>query len=249
MAVNIVWRKDQLVQVTNNGSIRERKILGYPMEDSPLKAYSSLFYWSHLVSEYGCTINDKPIIGFEIFTYVIRGVYESYHKANDTWNILNQGDIEIIQAGKGTKYTEKLHPNSEVLKIWFDPGFNLHRRMNPQQTSYENSKLPHSTLKNRTTTFINGANTTEKLFTKNVSIFIEQLQPGRHIIKNELDFTLSAYIIEGYIDIHNVTLCNNDFFSLENTQELPIQALSDCKLMIISSPLKPEYQMYREMYV
>jgi redox-sensitive bicupin YhaK (pirin superfamily) len=172
MAIKVVWRKDQLVKISHNGALRERKILGYPLEETPLNAYSNIFYWSHVVSDYGCTITDKPIVGFEIFTYVLKGTYETYHRDTDTWNLLREGDIEIIQAGKGTRYSEKIHSEAEILKIWFDPGFDMHQRINPLQTSYKKVSLHQKSISNRETTVINDKNNSGKFYARDVSIKI-----------------------------------------------------------------------------
>jgi redox-sensitive bicupin YhaK (pirin superfamily) len=83
MGLNIVSRKDHLMKDLYQNKIRERKILGFPQEKSPVKAYSNVFYWSHLVSDFGAVVPERPMIGFEILTYVLTGAYESINKDAD----------------------------------------------------------------------------------------------------------------------------------------------------------------------
>jgi redox-sensitive bicupin YhaK (pirin superfamily) len=248
MSINIVWRKDQLVKETNNGAIRERKIIGFPLEKTPINAFSNLFYWSHSVSEFGCLLNEKPIIGFETFTYVIRGNYEVYNNDLERWITLTEGEVMIIKAGKGTRIQEKLLPKSETVKIWFDPGFEHFRRMNPSQTPYIGKIFPVITSETRNTEIINSIHTPGQLHSKDVSIKIENLKPGKHILRNSTDYVLSIYILEGYLDIIDQTLSIYDFFSIQDYNDTPITAISDCKLLVVSSPLKPEFQTYAEMH-
>jgi redox-sensitive bicupin YhaK (pirin superfamily) len=247
MSVRVVWRKDQLIKENYNGSVRERKIIGFPGEKSPIPNYSNIFYWAHIVSDYGGIISERPVIGFEILTFVLRGCYESYNPKTDRWTQFQEGDMEIIQAGKGIKHKEKMHSDSEILKIWLDPNFNQFRRIAPAINQYWAGAFPTKNLEGIKTTILKGKDVPLQMNAEGVSMQINYYDPGDHKLSCKKDCTLSCYIIKGYLDLNGKTLTYFDFFVIEDKAEITIQALSDCKIFMVTSPLQPEYQMYSEL--
>jgi redox-sensitive bicupin YhaK (pirin superfamily) len=247
MGIKIVNRLNHLIKDEHQNKIRERKVLGFPKENGPLKAYSSIFYWSHMVSEYGCIIPERPLIGFEILTYVLKGSYESINKEADQWHILSEGDIEIIRAGKGIRVNEKLYPGSEILQIWLDPNLNQIKKAPASLFQYTADSFPVTPGNNIEIIEIKGKNAPVELFSQNISMNLTKFKSGKHTIRIPEDTVLSAYLIDGYMDINDSTISKFDFFKVDELSEFEITALSDCKLLMLTSPLKPEYQTYAEM--
>lgn len=248
MATNIILKKEQLVKTSNGGSIHECKILGYPKEPTPLKPYSSVFYWSHMTSDFGSVLTEHPIIGFEILTYVIKGTYDSYDKIHDKWTKLNQGDMQIIQAGKGIRYSGKLFPLSEILLIWLDPDFNVYRKIDPVLSEYTSDIITVKALTDNEQETIHPKRTSIKLNSKNVSVQVIEFLAGFHDIPCPRDAVLSGYILDGYVELSNTLLGTYDYFKFEGKSNLPLASLTNSKLFLIVSPLKPEYQTYAEIY-
>jgi quercetin 2,3-dioxygenase len=246
MGIKIVNRLDQLIKDAYQNKIRERKVLGFPQEKSPLKAYSSIFYWSHIVSDYGSIIPERPLLGFEILTYVLKGAYESVNKDANQYHILYEGDMEIIRAGKGIRVMEKLHPGSEILQIWLDPNFNQIKNVSARLSHYTAASFPVTTGNQMEIFEFKGKNAPVELFSKDIGMNLTKFQAGKHTIPLPEDMVLSAYLIDGYLEINDTMLSQYDFFKVEELSQIEITTLSDCKLFMLTSPLKPVYQTYAE---
>ena len=122
MSINIFKKGDQADGSFNNGEILEKKPIGFPQDGGKLKPYSNLFYWAHAwAPENDSEIGLHPHRGFEICSFVLEGEIEHYDTLLDRWITLNQGDVQIIKAGKGISHSEKLKKGSEIFQIWFDP--------------------------------------------------------------------------------------------------------------------------------
>ena len=247
MATQIILKKEQLVKTSNNSSFNERKIMGFPMEDSPSKPYSSIFYWSNISSDFGSVINEHPIIGFEILTYVINGIYNSFDKKNDQWTKLKQGDIQIIQAGNGIRYSGKLLPMTEILQIWLDPDFNFYKKTNPALSKYSSDKIKNYPEYEHNRETFNFNQSTIKLNSKNVSVQVLDLLAGFHNLPCQKDSVLSGYMLEGYAEINDTLIGTGDYFKFEGSKYLKLASLTNSKIFLLVSPLKPEYQTYAEM--
>lgn len=247
MGLNIAYRKDHLIKNLYQNKVRERKILGFPQENSPVKAYSNVFYWSHVVSDFGAVIPEKPMIGFEVLNYVLTGAYESINREGDQWHVLYEGDMEIISAGKGIRVTEKFYPNTEVLQIWLDPNFSQSKKTPASLHQYSASSFPVKSDDGIQSSILKGKDAPIELFAKDINIHLSTYQAGNHTISVPENTVLSVYILDGYLDIEGKSLSKNDFFTVDEQHQALINTLSDCKLFILSSPLVPEYERYAEM--
>ena len=249
MGTKIVFFKDQLTKETYNGGILERKVLGFPHEKSPVKPYSNIFYWSNLISDYGCIISEHPHIGFEIMTYVLKGGYETYDKAQNEWISLHEGDVSIVQAGKGIRHMEKILPRSEVLQIWLDPDFDQYRKNDPELSYGSAGTFPIHMFENRHVRKLGGAETPLSLNSKDVKIELHEFQAGFHIIPCPEDTVISGYVLDGYIEVNEAMLGKNDFFKTDGLKELNIASLVNSKVFMIVTPYQPEYQTYATLSI
>jgi quercetin 2,3-dioxygenase len=244
MPTKIILAREQLLKENYNGAIRERIILGFPHEKAPIQPYSSIFYWSYLASDYGCMVTEHPHIGFEILTFVLKGGFDTYDKERDQWLRLGEGDIGIIQAGKGIRHSEKIYPRSEILQIWFDPDFNQFRKIDPVLNQYASNTFPVNNINGCNTRLFKGKNAPVRLNSKDVSIKMHEMEAGFHKMSCPEDTVLSGYIIDGFVELNNQTLGKHDFFKIEEQKDIEITSLTESKIFMIISPLKPEYQMY-----
>jgi redox-sensitive bicupin YhaK (pirin superfamily) len=249
MAVTIILCKEQLTKENYNGAIKERKVLGFPQEKSPLQPYSSLFYWSYMCSDYGCMITEHPHVGFEILTYVLKGGFDTFDKEHDQWVRLGEGDIGIVKAGKGIRHSEKMYPRTEILQLWFDPDLNQFRNIDPILNQFASHSFPVNNSKGRITRIFNGKNAPIKLNSKDVSIQMQELEAGFHKIVCPEDAVISGYIIEGFIELDDRTLGKHDFFKVEELKEINIASLTESKIFMVISPFKPKYQTYAAMHM
>lgn len=247
MGTTIVLKKEHLVKKTYNGAIKESKVLGFPQENSPVKPYSNIFYWTNLASDFGSVITEHPIIGFEILTYVLKGTYETFDKDKGQLVKMIEGDMQLIQAGKGIRYSGKLHPKSEIIQVWIDPDLNQSRRTDPVLVNYAADILQTNNFIESNSKIFSINNEPIKLNSKNVEFQVLKLGAGFHTIPSSKDNVLSGYVVEGFIEIDDTLMGVGDFFKVENKKELHLASLINSKIFTLVSPLKPEYQTYAEL--
>lgn len=245
MLAKVVLYKDQLFKEIYGGAIKEKKVLGFPQENSPLEPYSNIFYWSHLSSDYGCVIPAHPHLGFEILTYVLNGGYEIFQEEKKEWISLNEGDISVVHAGKGVLHSEKLLPRSEVLQIWFDPNFDQFKKNEPGAYHVKAPSFPVHQDEEHYIWNLVGQHSPNKLHSKDVFIEVHEFNAGFHTLTCMDNAVMSGFILDGYIDIDGMTLGRNDFFKVgAENRKIKIASLVNSKVFITVSPLEPEYQTF-----
>ena len=249
MAVKIVKSKDLLLKDRYNGAIREQTILAFPQDKSPLKQYSNLFYWSHLSSNYGCIIPEHSHIGFEIINYALKGSFETYQKEKDIWTKMNEGDMELVKAGKGIRHTVKLHPRSEILQIWIDPNFDQFRKKEAEIIYCKADSFPMNELTGIKTSNLGSKDSPLKFDSKGVSIELNDYSAGFHTIACPSDSVLSCYILDGYVEVNDITIGKNDFFTIDESKEIRIASLVNSRIFMTITPYTPEYKTYGSMYI
>lgn len=242
MAIQIIKCKDQLIKEICNGGIREQSVITLPQQGGPLQQYSNLFYWANHVSDYGCTIPDLTNIGFEIVSFVTKGSYDVLHKEKDSWTQLNEGDVALIKSGKGIRYAEKLHPRSEILQIWLKPNFNQYRKREPELLHCNAASFQMEELDGKKTCFLGGEGTCLSLESKDVSIELNQYSAGFHTLTCPQDAVLSCHILQGFLEISDVTLGKDDFFKIEGVSKVKIASLVNTQVFMTVTPFTPEYR-------
>ena len=119
--MEVFKQEDQAYGQFNNGEIIENKPIGFPTDGGPISSYSNLFYWAHAIAKSDSTIGLHPHKGFEIITYVISGSIKHFDTLIQKWIELKEGDIQLIQSGKGISHSEFLKKDCSIFQIWFDP--------------------------------------------------------------------------------------------------------------------------------
>ena len=82
MNVRVFTKEKQCIGGFNHGAIVENKPIGFPQDNGSLNPYSALFYWAHAYTDSGSTIGLHPHRGFEIATYIIRGIIKHFDSKN-----------------------------------------------------------------------------------------------------------------------------------------------------------------------
>lgn len=249
MNVTIISNKEQTAKTANEGAILEQKMLGFPQDHGILKPYSNIFYWSHLKTDYGSVISEHPHIGFEIIIYVLKGRIEVLDNVNGKRSKLNEGDMQVLRSGKGMKHLEKLNSNSEVLQIWFDPHFEKQKKAEPSLTKGTSSKFPVSISPGRSIRTLTGGTAPIILESQDVSIQLMELSTMDHCFPLSDHRIMSGYLLEGEVELDSKTIKKGDFFIVQNTNEVTMNVIKDCKLFTVMSPDKPSYPTYAEMYL
>lgn len=232
----------------NGGEILEKKPIGFPQDDGLLRPYSNLFYWAHAWTDNGSTIGEHPHKGFEIMTFILKGEIEHYDNKYKSWKRLTAGDTQIIRAGNGIIHSEKMLPGSSMFQIWVDP--NLQKTMNQPASydDYSSEKFPIIIEKGRSVKIFRGENSPLEMFAEGISIKEISLSEDVHKIDINEKTVFSAFIMEGRIVIEDREMKQDDFFIIKEQKDAEIKVLTDCRLFVIESPLKPGYKTYAELH-
>jgi redox-sensitive bicupin YhaK (pirin superfamily) len=249
MNVVILPKREQTSKTANKGAITEQTVLGFPQDNGVLKPYSNIFYWSHVKTDYGSVISEHPHIGFEIIIYVLKGKVEILDNINGKRSKLSEGDMQVIKSGKGMKHLEKFNSNSEVIQIWLDPDFDNHKKAEPSLTKSSASKFPVSISPGKNIRTLAGESTPLTLDSQDVSIQVMELSTMDHHFPLSDDRIMSAYLLDGEIELDGNRIKKGDFFIVKNTNIVNLNVIKDCKIFKVLSPDKPSYPTYAEMYL
>lgn len=245
MAINIITKKEQADGAFNGGAILEKKPIGFPQDGGKQKPYSNIFYWAHAWSDQGSTIGEHPHQGFEIMSFVLKGKIEHYDNKHKDWKPLIEGDAQLIQAGNGITHAEKMHAGSAMFQIWLDPNLSKTLEKPADYSDFKRDKFPIINNNNgiQTKIFI-GEGSPMHVDTEKVEIKQLEIKPGKHKLNNESNKVLSAFLIEGQLNINGLPMSSGDFVIIKEAIDIEIDVISLSKLFIISSPLNTSYRTY-----
>ncbi|MDZ7741847.1 MAG: pirin family protein [Bacteroidota bacterium] len=248
MNINIISKEEQAYGEFNGGEIIENKPIGFPQDGGRQKPYSNLFYWAHASAEKESLIGLHPHRGFEIMSVVLEGEMEHYDTSDEKWSPLKAGDVQLIRAGNGISHAEKMKDGSQMFQIWFDPGL---QKTLAKKASYDNyfskdfSLLDEAGMKTR---IIKDEMGPVQMDTEGVEIKEYSFDKGDHALPAEKEKIYSMYLITGNISLEGKQMKKRDFAIVEEADvELKIRATDKCKLFVISSPARLNYQSYFEL--
>ena len=249
MALKIFNKDSQADGYFNGGQILEKKPIGFPQDGGLLKPYSNLFYWAHAwASKNDSIIGLHPHRGFEIFSFVLKGEIEHYDTLLDKWITLEEGDVQVIKAGKGISHSEKLKKGSEIFQIWFDP--NLNESLY-EEAHYSDFKSDNFKIKKEygvETKIISDINNQIDLKSESVQIYQHLFLRGKYNHEIYQGRFHSIFIQSGIMKIKDVTYNPGDFLIVDNEFSLSIEIISETKIFEIISLIKLPYKSYAEMH-
>jgi len=243
MNIKVIQKKDQAIGSFNHGEILENKPIGFPQDRGQTKPYSNLFYWAHAYSTKGSTIGLHPHKGFEIISYVLKGLIKHYDTSTDKWLELTEGGLQVIKSGSGISHSEEITANSEIFQIWFDPNIRNSITKKAEYESFEYSRFPDETINGVKTKTIVGSSSPVNLDTEGIEIH-EILLTKNYSHKSEANKTYSIYVVDGEVSINKNNLIKDDFAIINNTVEIKFETNTKAKLFIISSLKQPSYKTY-----
>lgn len=247
MSIKIIPRPLQARGQFNGGAILENKPIGFPREGGTLSPYSNLFYWAHAWSDKGSTIGEHPHQGFEIMTFVIEGEIEHYDNKHQGWKKLRKGDAQIIRAGDGITHAEKLNPGAHMFQIWMDPNLQKTLRKPASYNDYSSDVFPvteHNGLTIKT--YKDGVGPIE-MDTEGIVIKEIRVDAGKHQLDINQEMIHSFYLIKGDVSLEGKQVAPNDFFIVENADQLTLDVAETSTLFLISSPTEISYKTYASM--
>ena len=248
MSIKVYPKNVQHIGGFNDGEIIENKPFQLS-DDGKLQPYSNLFYWAHASSEKGSTISEHPHKVFEILSFVIEGEIEHYDTKNKKWIPLKAGDVQIIRSGSGISHSEKLGAGAVMFQIWFDPDISKTINQPATYNDYPSDSFRVLPVNGTTTKFYTYKDSPLEMDTPGVNIFEARFKEGSHRVKSHTDEINSVYVIDGEIEVEKNKLIKDDFFVIENVNEIQFIAGTAGRIFVIQSPAKVPYQTYVRRYL
>jgi len=249
MASQIIKKNQQARGQFNGGEILENKPIGFPREGGHLKPYSNLFYWAHAWSDQGSTIGLHPHQGFEIMSFVMDGSIEHFDTKLNKWISLDKGSAQIIRAGNGISHSEKINPGGHMFQIWFDPNLDKTLQQDASYNDYPESKFPLVENEGVSTLTYKGEGSPLHMDSPGVEILKHTLKPGDRSIDLKSGQVYSFYLVKGEIEFKGDKLETDDYFILEEEQELKLRVIEESTIFVVSSPSKLEYRTYAQRMI
>ena len=249
MPVKIIPKENQANGNFNNGEILEKKPIGFPQDGGDQKPYSNLFYWAHaFTSNKKSTIELHPHRGFEICSFILKGKLKHFDTLLNKWISLDQGDVQVIKAGKGISHSEELDSNTEIFQIWFDPNIQNSLYEEPSYKDYKSSEFKLIDGTNTTTKVISNQNNLLNLDSEGVQVYYHQINSGSSLF-NIIDKCYHSYfILEGGITYSGSIYDKGTFFIIDNIKEFKFEVNNKTEIFEIISPLEPTYKTYAQTH-
>jgi len=244
-----ILRKDSQVDGSfNNGEILEKKPIGFPQDGGISKPYSNIFYWAHAwTPNQKSTIGLHPHKGFEICSFILSGSINHYDTKQEKWISLKKNDVQIIRSRGGISHAEELLETSEIFQIWFDPDISKSIRKEASYDDYSDNDFISEESDGIIKKIIVGKGSKMKMDTKDIEIY-EFIVTQNKILKFPFKkgYIYSCFVIKGKLKFNDDDLTKGDFFKFISTDKFYITAISELKLFVIKSPVKPKYKTYFE---
>jgi quercetin 2,3-dioxygenase len=242
-------RKEQICDILNDRNVYECKIVGLPEENSKIKAYSNLFYWSCVWSEKGGNVSEHTHFSFDVLTLVIRGEL-LHHDSKEKKQIkLGAGDIEVTRAGNFVSHSERLSPGTEYLQIWIDPDIKEPLVSPNPREKYDSGSFPVFIEPGKITKYYSGEGSSVKQIIENTVIKDLTLSVKLHKFELASDQMMSGYVVDGEIKIEDFQLVPGDFFLVKDQKEVAFISKTESRMILVESPNRPNYKTYAEKFL
>lgn len=242
-----IKKEEQEIMPLFNGAFIENKPIPFPNFEGT-KAYSNLFYWANLEAIETSEFPLHPHEGFEIMTFVFKGSLEHFDTASKVWTPLNEGDVQVIQAGSGVKHAERIIKGTQLFQIWFDPDFSKSLKKEAQYKDY--ASLCFKDEEDGGLSRLSYLQEKGPVYAQTQGISIEKLslKEGRYQEILDAAFVYSCYLLKGRLDVNEKTLEKDDFLRISEQKDLSLVAYEDSELFVIKSPLEVKYDRFIQRY-
>jgi redox-sensitive bicupin YhaK (pirin superfamily) len=199
------------------------------------------------VGEVDSVIGEHPHQGFEILSFVLKGSITHYDNLQQKWIPLNEGDVQIIRAGKGVSHAEAIKQGASIFQIWFDPDLNKSMRLPASYNDYASASFPVRQKDGFTIKVLRGEGSPLKMESEGVEIVEISFDAGQHTMTLDSDKIHSIYLVEGNVQIEGQgTIDTDDFLIVKQQEQLVFKANQPGKWFRISTPVKPSYLTYAQ---
>ncbi|KQX68123.1 pirin family protein [Paenibacillus sp. Root444D2] len=253
MNIQILEPEYQAKEEFDRGKIQVQKPLGFSGQGAATVRLGPLFYWSwaHAAAKGGIGLH--PHQGFEIISYGIAG--QGFHKDTlGTESILEQGDIQVMQAGSGIQHAESVEAGYEGFQIWLEPYLNEAVRRQPTYSLFKHEKFPQSGKDGVNVKTILGEGSPVLHLVTDARMYDVEIQPGasvaHRLLPNRILAGLSIRGTGGSIWVSGqepTSFKNKDFAIIQSEQEevINIRASGEkLRMFLIEVPTEVEYPLY-----
>lgn len=231
MQLKVKTREEQPSSSLFGGRIHENR----PIQE---ERYSNLIYWAHVEAIDDGEFGMHPHEGIEILTFVFEGSLEHFDTATNAWTPLQEGGVQLIQAGKGVSHAERYKKGSRAFQIWFDPDFSKSLNKPPYYEDFQNDVFQWE----------NGGEGLEVMFYAGEDGPIRTDAPGiaakryrisagtSHRFEIVPENYYSLYLLRGNLKIAGVTVEKDTFLRITGAEVIGVEAMSASDLFILQSP-------------
>ncbi len=244
--IHLKKEQQQLIPLFG-GAFIENKPIPFP-DRGRTSAYSNLFYWAHLEAKETAEFPLHPHEGFEIMTFVLKGSLEHYDTATQVYTALDEGGVQVIQAGSGVQHSERIIKGTELFQIWFDPDFS--KSMTKDAVYIDYQAVRFNSIKRDAIERISYLKPRGAIDFQTQGIEIEKLKFdfGNYSEKVEKESTYSYYLLDGEIKINGEIVEKDSFLVLRELDSVDFIVDESAELFVIKSPTVVNYRRFIERY-
>ena len=240
-------KEQQQLMPLFDGAFIENKPIPFP-DRGNTTAYSNLFYWAHLEANETAEFPLHPHEGFEIMTFVFKGSLEHYDTATQVYTALDEGGVQVIQAGSGVQHSERIIKGSELFQIWFDPDFS--KSMTKDAVYIDYQAVEFKSIKRDGLEKISYLKPKGNIDAQTQGVGVEKLKfdSGNYSEEVNKESTYSYYLLGGEIKINDELVEKDSFLVLSEIESVDFVVEKSAELFVIKSPTKVDYKRFIERY-
>lgn len=186
----------------------------------------------------GMGFGTHPHQDMEIISIPLEGDLEHKDSMGNT-AIIRSGDVQVLSAGTGISHSEYNKNEDQLVKflqIWILPN---QKGVKPR---YDQISLQEEDRKNKLQQILSPSPTDEGVWIHQNAWFHRiQLEKGKSVsyaLKEQNNNGLYVFVLEGTIQIEDMTLSKRDAMGLWEAEKVVLKADSDSELLLIEVPMQ-----------
>lgn len=186
----------------------------------------------------GMGFGTHPHQDMEIISIPLEGDLEHKDSMGNT-AVIRSGDVQVLSAGTGishSEYNKNQDQPVKFLQIWILPN------QKGVQPRYDQISLQEEDRKNKLQQILSPSPTDEGVWIhQNAWFHRSQLEEGKSVsyaLKEQNKNGLYVFVLDGTIQIEDMTLSNRDAIGLWEAEKVVIKADSDSELLLIEVPMQ-----------
>ena len=246
-SIRLIRREEQQEMPLFDGAFVENKPIPFP-DIHGTQAYSNLFYWANLQAKRTGEFPLHEHKGFEIMTFVMKGSVEHFDTASMVWTPLQEGDVQVIQAGSGVEHAERIQKGTQLFQIWFDPDFSESLKLQAEYKDYSKDTFLTKTadgIKETVYIFEGGP---VNCLSQGLGIKKMSFEQGKQSLSFDMESIYSIYLLEGELEFEEQVMSKDDFLICKELDSLAIDVKKTAVLFIVQTPNLVTYSRFMDRY-